>query len=105
MLTVIIDTKQGQFKEKLQEGEPVLKAAWRVGLDEHGLGMCGGNCCCATCHMQVVSGGEHVSAMAGDENALLDTQPDADDASRLACQMKVQSSGELHVIWREDDDE
>jgi|GEM_PF-1498816 len=105
MLTVIIHTKQGQFTETLQKNEPILKAAWRAGLDEKGLGMCGGNCCCATCHMQVLSGGDCVTPIKGDENALLDTQPDVDDASRLACQMRVVKAGELQVKWVEGEDE
>lgn len=99
MLTVIMKTGQGEFTQTLEKGEPVLKAAWAAGLDEYGLGSCGGNCCCATCHMHVEKGLEHVSELGAMEKSLLDMQPEVNETSRLACQMRVKSEGTLMLKW------
>lgn len=103
MLTVELKTAQGTFTQKLAKGESVLKAAWRAGLQEKGLGSCGGNCCCATCHMAVVSGGDLVSGMTSAEEMLLDMQDNGDEQSRLGCQMRAVKAGTLQLVWRGED--
>ncbi len=49
---------------------------------------CGGMALCATCHIEVLGGGEKLGEINDNEMATLDTLPDADRNSRLACQLR-----------------
>lgn len=51
------------------------------------LATCGGIALCATCHVEVMEGGNDLPAPSDQELDMLDTLPDADDSSRLACQL------------------
>ncbi len=68
-------------------------AGWRLMevLRDHGLPIraeCGGACACATCHVHVAGPGRlPLSAPEGDELDRLAEIFDADDSSRLACQI------------------
>src|SRR5690554_4510177 len=53
------------------------------------LATCGGMALCATCHVQVVDGMEKLDERTDAEMDMLDTLPNADDYSRLACQIKI----------------
>lgn len=53
------------------------------------LATCGGMALCATCHVQVVDGMDKLNPLSDAELDMLDTLPNADDDSRLACQIKV----------------
>ncbi len=53
------------------------------------LATCGGIALCATCHVKVLEGGENLPALGEAEGQMLDTLFDAEDNSRLACQLKV----------------
>lgn len=53
------------------------------------LATCGGMALCATCHVQIVEGMEKLEERSDPEMDMLDTLPNADDDSRLACQIKV----------------
>lgn len=53
------------------------------------LATCGGMALCATCHIQVTEGMEMLSDRSDAELDMLDTLPDSDDDSRLACQIRV----------------
>ena len=53
------------------------------------LATCGGMALCATCHVQVKAGAESLTAPQDQELDMLDTLPDADDDSRLACQIRL----------------
>lgn len=53
------------------------------------LATCGGMALCATCHVQVLEGMEKLEERSDAELDMLDTLPNADDASRLACQIKI----------------
>jgi len=53
------------------------------------LATCGGMASCATCHVQVVQGADNLDDPNDAELDMLDTLPDADFNSRLACQIKV----------------
>lgn len=51
---------------------------------------CGGACVCATCHVRVPARWRHLLPPPSDEElAKLDEIPDADDSSRLACQLRM----------------
>lgn len=61
-------------------------------LKAHGyniLATCGGMALCATCHVQVLEGGENLPPVSDAELDMLDTLPDATDNSRLACQLRI----------------
>jgi 2Fe-2S ferredoxin len=53
------------------------------------LATCGGMALCATCHVEVLSGGENLPEPEDQELDMLDTLPDSDDNSRLACQLRL----------------
>ncbi|MBL1410159.1 2Fe-2S iron-sulfur cluster-binding protein [Sphingobacterium faecale] len=53
------------------------------------LATCGGMALCATCHVEIKSGGENLAQPEDQELDMLDTLPDADDNSRLACQIHL----------------
>lgn len=56
------------------------------------LATCGGMALCATCHIQVLEGTEQLEPLSDAELDMLDTLPDAGDSSRLACQIRLDSS-------------
>jgi ferredoxin len=49
---------------------------------------CGGMALCATCHIEVLEGGDKLPECNDNELATLDTLPDADMNSRLSCQIR-----------------
>ncbi len=53
---------------------------------------CGGMALCATCCIDVLDGAERLPEISDDEYAMLDTLPDAEPNSRLACQLKLNES-------------
>ncbi len=55
------------------------------------LATCGGMALCATCHVEVIEGLESLAPASDQELDMLDTLPDADDQSRLACQLYLQN--------------
>lgn len=55
------------------------------------LATCGGMALCATCRVEVIEGLESLASASDQELDMLDTLPDADDQSRLACQLYLQN--------------
>lgn len=68
------------------------------------LATCGGMALCATCHVQVLTGLESLPAPQDAELDMLDTLPDAESDSRLACQIRVDDTLE-GAIFRIKSDE
>lgn len=68
------------------------------------LATCGGMALCATCHVEVLHGGEKLPNVSDAELDILDTLPDASNNSRLACQLRVDEtlSGTTFKIRGED---
>lgn len=58
------------------------------------LATCGGMALCATCHVEVLAGEEHLPEPQDQELDMLDTLPDADSHSRLACQLHLTNENE-----------
>ncbi|NGF56739.1 (2Fe-2S)-binding protein [Parapedobacter sp. SGR-10] len=58
------------------------------------LATCGGMALCATCHVQIKSGAEHLPPPQDQELDMLDTLPDADLDSRLACQLRLSNDND-----------
>ncbi len=50
--------------------------------------ICGGMAICATCHVEVIEGGDLPEA-SDDEAYMLESLPHATDKSRLSCQLRV----------------
>src|SRR5687768_3576939 len=53
---------------------------------------CGGMALCATCYIEVVRGIERLGAPTEAELDMLDTLPTSNASSRLACQIKINTS-------------
>lgn len=53
------------------------------------LATCGGMALCATCHVEVLEGGQNLADVSDAELDILDTLPAASAHSRLACQLRV----------------
>lgn len=53
------------------------------------LATCGGMALCATCHVEILQGMENLYEASDDELNMLDTLPDANENSRLACQIRL----------------
>lgn len=58
------------------------------------LATCGGMALCATCHVQVLDGGDALPPVSDAELTMLDTLPDASWNSRLACQLRIDTAME-----------
>jgi 2Fe-2S ferredoxin len=97
-IQVIFQTAEGEMETTAQPGERVVDAAWRLGLDEKGIGECGGNCSCATCHVIVEEGREDFAPSSLDEEDLLETAPGVRINSRLACQLVVSPDHDRIVV-------
>jgi 2Fe-2S ferredoxin len=73
----------------------ILDVALNFGIDlDHA---CGGACACTTCHVVVRKGEELLSAMEDDEADKLDSAADLTLHSRLGCQARIISAGEIIV--------
>lgn len=98
MAKLIFKTPEGVKETKLEKGERVLAAAYKLGLDESGFGECGGNCVCSTCHVFVEKGLEHFPEATHAEEDLLDTVFTYQDNSRLACQLMLKDDVDEIII-------
>ena len=101
MITFQVEDSQGVLKTvEVPEGislslMEVLKAS-----DYSILATCGGMALCATCHVEVKKGLESLLAPSDSELDMLDTLPNADHFSRLACQIRIEENlnGSLFYI-------
>lgn len=88
MPKLIVTTRDGSVMSL--EGDAGLNAMEVIrnaGLGEM-LALCGGCCCCATCHVQVDDEfSDRLPAMSETENELLNTSEHRTTTSRLACQV------------------
>ena len=90
MIKFTVIDRNGESKEvEVPEGinlnlMEVLKAS-----DYDILATCGGMALCATCRVDVESGLEQLAPAEDMELDMLDTLPDANAGSRLACQLRV----------------
>ncbi|MBI1362819.1 MAG: 2Fe-2S iron-sulfur cluster binding domain-containing protein [Proteobacteria bacterium] len=90
---------QGTEKSvELNPGERLLKGIYKLGLDELGMGECGGNCVCCTCHVYVVEGADKFPPASEEEETMLDTAFNLQANSRLACQLVVQPDQEAVTV-------
>lgn len=93
MIQFTVEDRVGQRQDlEIPEGiglnlMEVLKAS-----EYHILATCGGMALCATCHVEVLNGGNNLPPVNDAELDILDTLPAATSCSRLACQLRVDES-------------
>ena len=93
IISINVEDRDGTVQEVLVPTDvnlslmEILKAS-----DYEILATCGGMALCATCHVEVLTGRENLPAPEDQELDMLDTLPDADDNSRLACQLRLTES-------------
>jgi ferredoxin, 2Fe-2S len=91
MPNIIFIEPDGKRREVIADiGESAMEAAKRNAIDNI-LAECGGSCICATCHVYVASGCEHLLAPpeAIERDTLDFTAKDVRPESRLACQIRL----------------
>ena len=90
MINIIIEDRNGE-QQDVEIPEEISLSLMEV-LRASGyniLATCGGMALCATCHVQVLKGLEKLPEAGNDEMDMLDTLPDANFDSRLACQIRI----------------
>ena len=90
MIKITIEDRNGEHQE-VEIPEEISLSLMEV-LKASGyaiLATCGGMALCATCHVQVLNGLERLNEAGNDEMDMLDTIPDANYDSRLACQIRM----------------
>ena len=89
-ITINVEDRDGSTQEVLVPTDINLSLMEILKASEYDiLATCGGMALCATCHVEVLSGGENLPASEDQELDMLDTLPDSDDNSRLACQLRL----------------
>lgn len=90
MINITIEDRNGE-RQDVEIPEEVSLSLMEV-LKASGyniLATCGGMALCATCHVQVLKGLEQLPDAGNEEMDMLDTLPDANFDSRLACQIRM----------------
>lgn len=80
---------------EVEAGASILDAARKAGAPEGDA--CGGVCACSTCHIYVEQGADLLSEATEEEEDILDKAFDVRLTSRLGCQARVRSQGQLHI--------
>jgi len=90
MIHLTIEDQDGQ-RRPIEVPEEISLSLMELlkATDHHILATCGGMALCATCHVQVLEGPEKYFHPTDIELDLLDTLPDAQHDSRLACQLRI----------------
>lgn len=93
MIHIIIEDRDGE-QQPVEIPEDINLSLMEVlkASEYNILATCGGMALCATCHVQVLEGLDHLPAPSDGEMDMLDTLPDAGFDSRLACQIRVQEN-------------
>src|ERR1043166_5178538 len=93
MPKLVVVNRAGQEKTvEAKDGFTVMEAIRDNGFDEL-LGLGGGCCSCATCHVHVDPAFlDKLPRMSDDEDDLLDSSDHRDDNSRLSCQIPMSAA-------------
>ena len=87
-LMVTVTTREGEVRRlEAAQGASVMTVLRDAEVDDE-LGLCGGCCSCATCHVYV-DDADALPAMSGEENDMLDTLDTRTERSRLGCQLRL----------------
>ena len=99
MIKFTVIDRNGESKEvEVPEGINLNLMELLKASDYEILATCGGMALCATCRVDVESGLEQLAPAEDMELDMLDTLPDANPESRLACQLRVNEQLEGIVI-------
>ena len=90
MITFTIEDRTGE-RQPIDVPEGISLSLMEVlkASEYNILATCGGMALCATCHVQVLDGLDALLPAQDAELDMLDTLPDAESDSRLACQIRV----------------
>jgi 2Fe-2S ferredoxin len=90
MIKITVEDREGAVRtiEVLQSNDLNLMETLKT-FEYDMRATCGGMALCADCHCKVVDGGDNLPEPEEAELITLDTRPDANASSRLACQLKV----------------
>ena len=105
MPKLIVTTREGETSTvEGQDGLSAMEVIRDAGFDEL-MALCGGERCCATCHVYVAEEFlDRVPPMGQDEDDLLDSSEHRKPMSRLSCQIPFGSDlNELHVTIAPED--
>src|SRR5437773_1183968 len=83
-----VTTREGDTKTVHgRSGMSTMEVIREAGFDEL-MALCGGELCCATCHVYVDPAfADRLPAMSEDEDELLDSSDHREPGSRLSCQL------------------
>ena len=93
MIRVTYRAKTGEeYVAEARPGMTVMEAALSAGVPEI-LGLCGGICSCATCHVHVApEWAAKLEPAEAEEGAMLEAIDNRAPTSRLGCQVKLDDS-------------
>lgn len=100
MARFTVETRNGDRLEVTgRDGATLMKAIRKAGVEEL-VAQCGGGCACATCHVYVtLPDGASTPDIGPGESRMLATSRYRSLASRLACQLKLETGLEgMHVV-------
>lgn len=99
MPAITVVNREGDEKViHAQPGVNLMQNIRDAGYEEL-LGLCGGSCACATCHVYVDHTLEAIIPPSNEEKELLELSPHKTDDSRLSCQISVSDDFEgLRVV-------
>ncbi len=90
MIKFDVEDREGNVQSIEVPGDISLSLMEVLKASEYNiLATCGGMALCATCHVEVEKGIEHLGDPNEAEMDMLDTLPDASFNSRLACQIRI----------------
>lgn len=90
MITFSVEDHTGQVQTLELPGDINLSLMEVLKASDYPIAAtCGGMALCATCHLEVLSGGDQLPAPGDAELDMLDTLPNATAQSRLACQIRL----------------
>lgn len=93
IITINVEDRDGTRQEVMVPTDVNLSLMEILKASEYDiLATCGGMALCATCHVEVLEGAENLPDAEDQELDMLDTLPDSDDKSRLACQLRLTDS-------------
>ncbi|MBV2227209.1 MULTISPECIES: 2Fe-2S iron-sulfur cluster-binding protein [Sphingobacterium] len=93
IITINVEDRDGTRQEVMVPTDVNLSLMEILKASEYDiLATCGGMALCATCHVEVLEGAENLPEAEDQELDMLDTLPDSDDKSRLACQLRLTDS-------------
>jgi ferredoxin len=88
-----VEDRNGEIRELDIPDDMSLSLMEALKANEYNImATCGGMALCATCHVQVLEGLDRLPPMQDAEIDMLDTLPDAGFDSRLACQLRIDST-------------